>query len=611
LPSVITGALGLSPEQDPGAEAVAEASTRAELAQPALTLPLARVKGDIGRVVGSNVAIFPVRSLRKQSLFGFVNDEPSPLDHIRRVLPLIVRVGDRIYPSLALQILCQMLGIDPDRVQIDLPQGEVRLENSSGQAWRIPINARGEFAINYRRQDSFQGVSFISLFGALANRAAHGTPLPAPARIDNKVLLIGQTATGLTDLGPTPLQSDSPLVYVYLNVVNNVLKNDYLRTAPGYAVVAGWLAVTWLSLFRLKDAPWGDAIFVPIALALLYTAGAVAAFWIWSLQIALAWPLLSYGAVTFAAVALRWREEQGGRERLKQLFSRMLSPEVMNHLLDHPDNVMLGGSEREVTILFSDIRDYTGFSEGLGPAEIVRQLNLYFERMVACVKENQGTLHKYIGDAIMAAWGDLTVASRGPETDAQNAVRAALMMRRELRTLNQERQEAQLPPLRIGIGLNHDRVLVGLIGASSRSEFTVMGDGVNIASRLEGITKEFRTDLAISESVRRLLGNVFLVRRLGLVQLKGKTKPIMIYEVLAEKDDATEMERLAGILAPYEEALDHFFARRFAEAEAGFLACRKLHPDDYPSQRYFEAARDFAARPPPADWDGRIVMETK
>jgi adenylate cyclase len=351
---------------------------------------------------------------------------------------------------------------------------------------------------------------------------------------------------------------------------------------------------------------------MPIVLIILYVVTAFGIFWLWSVQIALAWPVISYGAVNFGGVVLRWREEQKGRQQLKQLFSSMLSPEVLNHLLDHPENVKLGGSERAVTILFSDIRDYTKFSEGLSAGEVVRQLNVYFERMVACVKQCRGTFHKYIGDAIMAAWGDIAVASLGPAQDAQNAVRSALMMRRNLRELNEERKTEGLTPLRIGIGLNHGvGVLVGLIGASSQMEFTVMGDAVNTASRLEGMTKEFKTDLAISESVRLLIGDGFLCRRLGLIVLKGKTTPTVVYEVLAEKSDMSASKMSAGGVARYEEAFDHFLARRFAQAEAGFVACEKDYPDDYCTKSYLQASRKFAAEPPPPDWDGRIVMETK
>jgi len=309
---------------------------------------------------------------------------------------------------------------------------------------------------------------------------------------------------------------------------------------------------------------------------------------------------------------LRWREEQRGRQQLKQLFSSMLSPEVLNHLLEHPENVKLGGSERAVTILFSDIRDYTKFSEGLSAAEVVRQLNVYFERMVGAVKECRGTFHKYIGDAIMAAWGDIAAASLGPEKDAQNAVRSALMMRRALRELNDERRAEGLTPLRIGIGLNHGvGVLVGLIGASSQMEFTVMGDAVNTASRLEGMTKEFKTDFAISESVRLLIGDGFLVRRLGLIVLKGKTTPTVVYEVLAEKSAVLQSRLSPQTVARYEEAFDHFLARRFAQAEAGFQACEKDYPDDHCVKMYLKASREFSAKPPPPEWDGRIVMETK
>jgi len=612
LPSVITPALSLDePEQAAVAQA-AEKRTRDDLAQPGPTAPLPNIRGDINKIDGSNVAVFPIPAIRSQSFFGFANDNPSPIDDIRHTLPLVLRVKDKVYPSLALQTLCQMLNVDPDKVEVDLPARVVRLTNSSGKTWTIPTNERAEFFVNYRRQQNFASVSFYALMQNLNDHVTSGAPIAKECNVENKTLLIGEAATGLGDMGPTPLAGRSPMPYAHLNVVDNVLKSDYLGFVPWYWVVVGWSLVTWPTLLRLKDAPLGEAVVVPIVMVILYTAVAFAIFWVWSLQIALAWPVLSYGVVNFGGVILRWREEQRGRQQLKQLFSSMLSPDVLNHLLEHPENVKLGGSERAVTILFSDIRDYTKFSEGLTAAEVVRQLNIYFDRMVGCVLDCKGTFHKFIGDAIMAAWGDIAATSLGPEKDAQNSVRSALMMRRRLRELNEERTTEGLTPLRIGIGLNHGvGVLVGLIGASSQMEFTVMGDAVNTASRLEGMTKEFKTDLAISESVRLLIGDGFLVRRLGLIVLKGKTKPTVVYEVLAEKTDMGESRMSAGGVARYEEAFDHFLARRFAQAEAGFQACEKDYPDDFCVKNYLQASREFSAQPPPPEWDGRIVMTTK
>jgi adenylate cyclase len=612
LPSVITGALSLDEPKQASLAQVAESRTQADLSQLGPTQPLPNIRGDMNQITGSNVAVFPVTAIRGQSLVGFVNDDPSPVDDIRHTIPLVVRVQDKVFASLALQTLCQMLNVDPDKVVVDLPTRMVTLKNSSGKSWTIPINAKGEFSINYRRQQNFRTVSFFGLMQNLNDHATSGTPIAKECEIENKTLFIGESATGLGDMGPSPLASRSPLPYAHLNVLNNVLKNDYLGFVSWYWVVIGWLVITWATLLRLKVAPLIEAVAMPIVVVIFYNVIAFGIFWFWSLQIALAWPVLSYGAVNFGGVVLRWREEQKGRQQLKQLFSSMLSPDVLNHLLEHPENVKLGGSERAVTILFSDIRDYTKFSEGLEAAEVVRQLNVYFERMVASVKECRGTFHKYIGDAIMAAWGDIAVTSMGPERDAQNAVRSALLMRRGLSELNEERKVDGLMPLRIGIGLNHGvGVLVGLIGASSQMEFTVMGDAVNTASRLEGMTKEFKTDFAISESVQQLIGDGFLVRRLGLIVLKGKTKPTVVYEVLAEKSDMAQSKMTVEDVARYEEAFDHFLARRFEKAVAGFVACEKEYPDDFCVKNYLQVSREFSANPPPSDWDGRIVMTTK
>jgi adenylate cyclase len=609
FPSVITPAYRVDEPKEENARLALEKRTRDDLANPGPTAPLPNIRGDINQIYGSNVADFPIPAIRSQSLFGFVNADPSKVDYIRHHIPLVVRVQDKVFPSLALQTLCQMLNVDPDKVQVDLPARVITLKNSSGKTWTIPTDENGEYFINYRRQSP--PVSFYGLLQNLNDNATSGVPMAKDCDIENKTLIIGGSAEGLVDLGPTPLDAKSALPYVHINVIDNVLKNDYLSFVPMYWVVIGWSLVTWPTLLRLKDAPLGEAVLVPIALVVLYIVFAFGIFWLWSIQIMLAWPVISYGTVNFWGVVLRWREEQKGRQQIKQVFSQMLSPEVVSHLVDHPENIKMGGAKRAVTVLFSDIRDYTKFSEGLEEEELVRQLNLYFERMVNCVKECGGTLHKFIGDAIMAVWGDIASVSKGPEKDAQNAVRSALLMRHRLRELNDERHNLNLTPIRIGIGLNHGDVLVGLIGALSRSEFTVMGDAVNVASRLEGITKEFKTDLAISESVRQLIGDGFLCRRLGFIQLKGKSKATVVYEVLAETSEMAESKMSASGVAQYEAAFDHFLARRFAEAEAAFLACQQNYPDDYCVNQYLAASREFSANPPPPDWDGRIVMTTK
>ena len=612
LPSVITGALTFPKPDDPATLLLDMKRTDEALATIGPTQSLPNVIGNPKDIPGSDVADFPVTPVRTQSLFGFVNDNPSPIDDIRHTLPLIQRVRDKVYPSLALQTLCQMLSVDADKVEVNLPARVIRLTDLSKKVWTIPTNEHGEYFINYRAEGKYQRVSLAALTQNLGNHVKNHVPLAKDCPdITNKTLLIGESATALGDMGPSPLASRSPLPYAHLNVINNVLQHDYLKFVPWYWVVLGWLVATWITLLRLKVAPLVEAVGAPIAAVVVYIAIAFGIFWAWSIQIALAWPVLAYGAVNFGGVVLRWREEQKGRQALKATFSQMLSPEILNHLLQHPESLKLGGSDRASTILFSDIRDYTKFSEGKSAAEVMGQLNVYFERMVNCVFECKGSLHKFIGDAVMAAWGDIPEASRGPAVDAQNAVRSALLMRRRLRELNVEREEQGLTPIRIGIGLNHGVVQAGMLGSEAKKEFTVIGDEVNVASRLEGITKEFKTDLAVSETVRRLLGDAFLVRRLGAIQLKGKTKATVVYEVLAEKSQELQSKMKPEIVARYEEAFDHFLARRFGKSADGFEACLKNYPEDYCSKIYLAASREYLVTPPPEDWDGRIVMTTK
>jgi len=578
------------------------------------TKPLTRVEGDIKAIGGQNVVLLPIPALREVSYFGFVEAAPESSDGIRRRLPLVERIGGEVFPSLSLQILCQFWKVAPENVVVRLGS-EIELPTPDGTK-HIPINERGEMLLNYRDSDSYaaitggvNAVSYGQLMGGLAEHFVEGKEYPKELpSIENKMLLVGQTAVGLIDFGPSPLEAASPLVAVHLTALNNILQDDYLKIAPDWPITLGWFVISWVTLFYLRKKSIIFSIIIPLICVGLYSMLAEIVFIKQSLLLPLVWPVMFFLLLHLGIIVLRWIEEAQSRQQIKQIFSSYIAPSILDQLLEQPDSIKLGGVSKPVTMLFSDIRGFSGLSETMSEEQLVRQLNEYFEKMVGCVNRYRGTLHKYIGDAVMAAWGD--VLPEKPEIDAAHAVRSALAMRAELILLNQMWAEQKRPQLRIGIGLNHGKVLVGNIGATQRREFTVMGDPVNLASRLEGVTKEYHTDIAIGESVREFVREQFLLRTLGVIVVKGKSQPVKVYEVL---DD---LEKPLGLwpaewVADYEKTMEAYFARKFREAREGFKKCLKRRPEDYCSKLYLDICDELILHPPPKNWDGTQVMKTK
>jgi adenylate cyclase len=574
------------------------------------TRPLPNVVGDISYLEGAEIALLPIPPLRAVSRFGFVNSQPEHADGVRRVAPLVVRVGKEVYPSLSLQALLTYWKVPPENVRVVLGQWiEVAIPDQP--TVYIPVDQRGRLYLNYRAKSSLCAVPYSELFRVTYGHLAFDEPLPELYTknkifpLSDKIMFVGQTAMGLSDLGPSPLDGVSPLVLTHLHAANCILRSDYITFPPAWVAVVVWfilMVMSVLVLLRIRNVIVASVL--PLLFAFLYVVVAFAVFFVTSSLWPIFWPVFGFMALHGGWAFLRWRQERRSKQFFRTVFASYLSQGVLSELLRDPTNLRLGGVRKPVTILFSDIRGFTSISEGLGEEELVAQLNEYFEKMVTCVTHTRGTLHKYIGDAIMAVWGD--VLSDGLEQDARNAVRAALQMIEELKQLNAMWSQQGRLPLAIGIGINHGPVLVGNIGASQRKEFTVMGDAVNLASRLESATKQFHATLLIGESVRHLLDNSFVVRTSGMVVVKGKTRPVRVYEVFG-------IGRAAGMAwaMRYEEAFNLFLVRQFEMARVGFEECLAERPDDHSAKLYRDTCVRFIAEPPPDDWNGVLVLKEK
>jgi len=296
--------------------------------------------------------------------------------------------------------------------------------------------------------------------------------------------------------------------------------------------------------------------------------------------------------------------------RTRRTLERYVSKNLVREILENPDSYYstLRGVRVPVTILFSDLIGFTTLAEKADPEALVAQLNEYLTRMTSVIFSNGGTLDKFIGDAIMAVWGN--VRSLGTAQDAKNCARAALAMRRELRQLNQKWRGEGRMGLGMGIGVNQGEVIVGNIGSQERMDPTVIGDSVNLASRLEGLTRIYGVDILVGPSAAELVRDEVYLRSVARVQVKGKLKPTDVFTFVGARDETVDPEFLKW-LETYEEGLEKFRARDFTEAKILFSRFLEFYPDDLLAKMYLARALEYEQAPPEEAWEAVEVFQKK
>ena len=465
----------------------------------------------------------------------FIYDSDGPMRH---VVPF-VRSGDKALPSLGLAAALRMTGIRPSEVTVEGDALRVR-DRRMPLEWRHVNNADGRYSylwglINFRgaalladlKSRPYAAYSFFDILLSAEQAANDKKPDIDPSVFRNKIVFVGMGASGLYDAFETPFGGGRmPGIQVHAAVADDFLSNRFMRPESRtvrIALIAAFALLIGL-LAAVLPAWWAAALFAAIVatFALVATRQFATGHWINMTQ-----PTLASSLALFGGVGYQYFFEGREKRKMKRLFGQYVSKDVYEQLVANPDLARLGGQRRQMTVLFSDIRGFTTVSEKGQPEDIVATLNEYFTRMVEIVFAHKGTLDKFVGDMVMALFG----APLDDPHHAEHAVDAALEMIRELNRLNEKWIAEGRPALDIGIGISTGPMIAGNIGSEAIMSYTVIGDAVNLGARLESLNKEYRTRIIISEATRAALPDRYLFRPLGDVVVKGKTRPVAIFEV--------------------------------------------------------------------------------
>ncbi|MHB8830788.1 MAG: CHASE2 domain-containing protein, partial [Patescibacteria group bacterium] len=546
--------------------------------------------------------------------------------------------GNVILPAeLTLTFTRDAVLYDPTKVLMPISQiasaakgiGHVNTpQDADGVVRRVPLSVRspnGSYLISFEGQLAEPSVKAAVALKALDNLGriivhyvnAPGKGFPTfsaadvidgkvkPEQLADRFVLVGATAPDLHDDQLVPTATTQPMagIEIHASVLDTLLQNNYLRDVPSM-LIALWLillgAILGLLVPKLK-ARWS----IPLAIV-LWVISIVGSFVLfdygWIADIL--WPtiviILGFGAVMLER---RITAERQKRE-IRSAFSRYVTESVVASILSDPSKLKLGGERRKMSVLFSDIRGFTTISEGLKPEKLVEIMNKYLTRMTDEVFKHEGVLDKYIGDAVMAFWN-----APFDQTDhARRAVETALDMLSALKDMNETKVFGDLE-LKIGVGVNTGDMVVGNMGSEERFDYTVIGDSVNLGSRLESLTKEYGVCLLITEATRQELNSGYLVRTIDLVAVKGKKEPVKIFEVMKRSKNASQVER--QFVKKFEDALAAYFAKDFSQAVQLTSELLSERTDDGPSKTLKARAEHFIQEPPPADWNGVWVMMKK
>ena len=543
--------------------------------------------------------------------FSVVTD----LDGIVRTAGLIQQVGDNYYPALSLAtagVYLKALAIKPflsqtvdqlsqnqlssggfDSVTILLPGKRQRV---------IPVGEAMTTVVQFRGQGGPRGGAFryVSAADVLAGRVPQ-------ALLKGTIVLVGTTAPGLVDLRATPVNPEYPGVEIHANIIKSILdmrfksRPDWAGAIEGIVILLVGLALSLAlaALSPLRTILLG-ALVLGAAVGVNYYAYSEL-----NLIFNLAMPLIVIFAVFVLNVAWGYFFEVRKGQALVSRFGEYVAPELVAEMADDPEKYNMDGESRELTVLFVDVRGFTTISEGLTPKQLREYINLYLTAMSEDIRDShRGTLDKYIGDAVMAFWG----APVAFADHASRAVATSLLMQASAHRLNDDFVARGWPPLKIGIGLNSGLMHVGDMGSKIRRAYTVMGDAVNLGSRLEGITKVYGVGIAVGEATRAAAPE-FAYRELDLVRVKGKNEPVAIFEPIALEKDLDPATR--GELERWHKALAAVRLQQWDQAMQIIVDLSATFPERSLYSLYTERITYYRAHPPGADWDGVTTFETK
>jgi len=511
-------------------------------------------------------------------------------DNVVRRVPMVELYRNAYYPALSLAIARVVLEAKRVMPHFD---SDSRLDGFDVGGLALPTAADGTALIPFRgKPKTFR---YYSAADVLA-----GT---APADFAGAIALVGTTAKGLQDLRPTPLAADFPGVEIHASLLSGML-NQNLKSVPANANAIEALIMLLTGLVVLFVIPYRDPVFN--ALGVIAVMGAVAAanllLWIKLNEVVPVAATLLMLAVLFAwnMLAGFMREERKIR-RVSAMFGEYVPRERVAQMVESGERYSMVGESRTMTVLFCDVREFTALSENLPPRELSAMLNAYLTPMTEIIHAHHGTVDKYVGDAIMAFWG----APIDNPNHARDAVLAALAMQRRVSSLAQEFKKRGWPELVIGVGINTGAMNVGDMGSEFRKAYTVLGDAVNLASRLEGLTKEYGVAVIIGEDARAAVPDI-RCREIDRVRVKGRGNPVTIFEPLPAAEQAS-----AGEIAAWDKALLQYRERRFADAAASLAALASAHPATRLYAYFAQRCAAYAAARPPADWDGATNFATK
>jgi len=523
---------------------------------------------------------------------GYFTIVPDP-DGVVRWIPLVIKCGDEIFAPLSIKAIWHYLDMPPLIARV-APYG---IEGVQLGDIFIPTDETGQMMINYLGPP--QTFTHYPITDIINNKYPAG-------EFKDKIVLVGATAMGMYDIRTTPFSPVYPGPEVHATVIDNVLRGQFLDR-PEWTKVFDLLAILLVGIILGFVVPRLSAvkgIIFAVGLFIAYLFLTRYLFVSHGLWFNMVYPLAAIVMLYISLTLHRYLSEERERRRIKGAFTYYVSSSVVNEMLKHPEKLKLGGDRKELSILFSDIRGFTTIAEGMSPEELVHLLNEYLTVMTDIVFKYDGTLDKYMGDAIMAIYG----APLDLPDHASKACRSALEMMRELEKLNKKWLAEGKKPVDIGIGINTGPMMVGNMGSEQRFDFTVMGDSVNLGSRLEGANKNYKTNVIISEYTYEKVKGEFLCMELDSVRVQGKREPVKIYSLLGFNDLPKTQHQTA---ARFNRGITLYKAQQWDDAIHVFEEIQAVEPNLYAAQVYIERCLDLKKNPLPPEWDGVYVMITK